>query len=89
MRIYHETRKPADSVQYLYDCNLQRRTGRATVAQAHIHECFEILYCTQGAFRLRVGGQPFRLSPGDMALIDPMEAHHTQAVGPGRTPISC
>lgn len=83
MRIYHETRKPADSVQYLYECNLQRRTGRATVALAHIHECFEILYCTQGAFRLRIGGQPFRLSPGDMALIDPMEAHHTQAVDPG------
>lgn len=83
MRIYHETRKPADSVQYLYECTLQRQTGRATVAMAHIHECFEILYCTQGAFRLRIGGQPYRLAPGDMALIDPMEAHLTQAVDAG------
>lgn len=83
MDIYHETRKPIESEQYLYECTLQQRMGRATVARPHIHECFEALYCTQGSFHLRIGGRPFDLHTGDMALIDPMEAHQTQAAGAG------
>ena len=83
MEVYLESRKPAGSVKYLYDCHCQSQMGQATVAFPHIHEYFEILYCIRGSFSLRIGGQPYRIGVGDMALIDPMEAHLTQAMEPG------
>lgn len=79
---YREERVSPGSIRSIYDCSVQSRVGPATVANPHIHEYFEVLYCQSGAFALTLNEKPFALHPGDMALIDPMEVHCTRAMGP-------
>jgi AraC-like DNA-binding protein len=79
-QFYKEERQPRGNIRSVYDCSVQRMFGRATVALPHIHEYFEILYCQAGSYQLTLGGAPYRLDPGDMAIIAPMEVHGTRAL---------
>lgn len=81
--VYREKRGPIGNIRSVYDCGVQSTLGRAEVASLHVHEYFEILYCQQGAYRLMIGGKSFRLNPGDMALIDPMEIHGSDSLHEG------
>ena len=80
---YREERLPRGNIRYIYDCSAQKTIGRAPVAEPHIHEFFEILYCQSGAYTLFLDEKPYELYPGDMALIDPMEIHSTRAMFEG------
>ncbi len=79
-QVYKEERQPRGNIRYIYDCSVQKKVGRATVALPHIHEYFEILYCQAGSYQLTLGDAPYRLDPGDMAIIAPMEVHGTRAL---------
>lgn len=79
-QFYKEERQPRGNIRYIYDCSVQEKTGRATVALPHIHEYFEILYCQAGSYQLTLGDTPYRLNPGDMAIIAPLEVHGTRAL---------
>lgn len=81
--IYQETRKPLGSIEYLYECHIQSVSGHATVVSPHVHDSFEMLHCLEGEFSLLLGNQPYTLRVGDLALIDPMEAHTTEAMADG------
>ena len=75
MEFYREKRKPYNSIQYLFQCGRSHRCGRSLVADAHIHEYFEILYGLCGECEIRLGEETYRFGKGDMVLIDPMEVH--------------
>ncbi len=79
-QFYKEERQPRGNIRYIYDCSMQEKLGKATVALPHIHEYFEILYCQAGSYQLMLGDVPYRLDPGDMAIIAPMEVHGTRAL---------
>ena len=81
--VYRETRKPLGSIEYLYECHIQTVSGRATVVNPHVHDSFEILHCVEGEFALLLSNQPYKLHRGDLALIDPMEVHTTEALTDG------
>lgn len=79
--IYQETRKPISSIEYLYECHIQNIRGHGMVVSPHVHDSFEMLLCVQGEFSLLLGNnQPYTLRVGDLALIDPMEVHTTEAM---------
>ena len=78
---YREQRVPRGNIRYIYDCSVQKTLGKAPVVAPHIHEFYEILYCQSGAYTLMLNEKPYDLYPGDMAIIDPMEIHSTQALG--------
>ncbi len=80
---YKEERLPKGNIRYIYDCSVQKTMGKAPVALPHIHEFYEILYCQSGAYTLTLNETPYNLYPGDMALIDPMAVHSTQALYDG------
>ena len=84
MDAYREERHPLGTIQHFYHCDFQRFPGKFHGARPHLHEYFEILYCTQGAFQLRLNEKPYLLNTGDMALIDPFEVHVTQSLDPGQ-----
>ena len=75
MDIYREKRKPYNSIQYLFQCNQSSKAGHALIADAHIHEYFEILYGLSGECEIRLSEDTYRFHPGDMVVIDPMEVH--------------
>jgi AraC-like DNA-binding protein len=77
---YREERFPRGNIRNIYDCSAQKTIGKAPVAQPHIHEFYEILYCQSGAYTLLLNEKPYSLYPGDMALIDPMAIHETRAL---------
>lgn len=83
MQFYHESRKPLGTLGYLFECTIQRRSGRRLFAAPHVHEYFEILLCREGEFRLEAGDAQARLRTGDLAIIDPMEVHSTHALSAG------
>ena len=62
-----------------FHCHAQRakRTGQTT--NPHIHEFIEILYCTQGEYRITVNGKQYRLCKGDMIIINSNEIHEAVA----------
>lgn len=75
MEFYREKRKPYNSIQYLFQCGRSHKTGRTLVADAHIHEYFEILYGISGECEIRLSEETYRFGAGDMVFIDPMEVH--------------
>jgi len=81
--MYYEKRNPAKGLDGIFECNVQRTVGLQDVVQAHIHEHFELLYCTEGRFELIVGKQTMILSRGDVVLIRPMQPHQTRTLYDG------
>ena len=49
----------------------------------HHHDFFEVYYFLEGSVEYRVEGRVYRLSPGDVLLISPMELHRPCALGDG------
>lgn len=80
MEFYREKRKPYNSIQYLFQCGRSKRKGRVMIADAHIHEYFEILYGLCGECEIRLSEETYRFGKGDMVLIDPMEVHRITGV---------
>lgn len=75
MDFYREKRKPYNSIQYLFQCSRSSKKGRSLIADAHIHEYFEILYGLSGECEIRLSEGTYRFGVGDMVFIDPMEVH--------------
>ncbi len=76
--MFYEKTDPAKGLDGIFECFLQRTVGIQDVVQAHIHDHFELLYCTGGSFELIVEKQPMVLSVGDAVLIRPMQPHQTR-----------
>jgi hypothetical protein len=81
--MYYEKTDPARGLDGIFDCFVQRNVGIQDVVQAHIHDHFELLYCTGGSFELIVEKQPMVLSAGDAVLIRPMQPHQTRTLTGG------
>ncbi|MDD3411096.1 MAG: AraC family transcriptional regulator [Eubacteriales bacterium] len=82
MNVYLERRDLNAPMNGLCECFLFKCTGEQEVALAHVHEHFELLYCTSGSFELWINEGRFLLTEGSAALIDPMEAHQSRALTP-------
>lgn len=81
--MFYEKTDPARGLDGIFDCFAQRTTGMQDVVQAHIHDHFELLYCTAGRYELIVEKQPMILSEGDAVLIRPMQPHQTRTLREG------
>lgn len=77
MDIVLEKRRPDADLDGLCECFISESPNRRAVADPHIHQHFELLYCLSGSYRLTVEHQSFELHAGDVALIHPMEPHQT------------
>jgi len=75
--MYYEERDPAKGLDGIFECYNQRIIGKRPVVRAHMHEHFELLYCTSGSYELIVEKQTMTLSMGDAVLIRPMQTHQT------------
>lgn len=83
MELYTESRKPLGSIEYLFECTYQRFERPMQIAQRHIHDHFELLYCKKGSFTAVLNDVGHHMEVGDMVLVDPWEVHSTQALAPG------
>ncbi len=81
--MYYEKRDPAKGLDGIFECYAQRVIGIQNVVRAHIHEHFELLYCTSGCYELIVERQTMTLSAGDVVLIRPMQPHQTRTLQDG------
>ena len=81
--MYYEKRDPAKGLDGIFECYAPLVTGVQTVVRAHIHEHFELLYCTSGSYELIVEKQTRILSAGDVVLIRPMQPHQTRTLFDG------
>lgn len=80
MEFYVEQDDPQKDLGGLCECFLTKTRGLKTVAEAHIHRHFELLYCLKGGYELMVERQRFILRSGDAALIHPQEPHQTRTI---------
>jgi len=77
---YYEQRNALKGLKGLFDGFEQRTIGIQSVINAHIHEYFELLYCTSGKYELTIEKQSMILSEGDIVLIRPMQPHQTRTL---------
>jgi AraC-like DNA-binding protein len=77
---YFEQVNPERGLDGLFECFEQQVLGAQNVVDAHIHEHFEVLYCTSGQFELIIENQTMLLSSGDFVLIRPMRLHQTRTL---------
>lgn len=77
---YYEQRNALRGLKGLFDGFEQRTLGMQSVVNAHIHEYFELLYCTSGKYELTIERQRMTLSCGDVVLIRPMQPHQTRTL---------
>lgn len=80
MQFYVEPDNPDRDLGGLCECFVSRTEGERTVAHAHVHRCFELLYCLEGSYELMIERRTFALNQGDVALIHPMEPHQTRTL---------
>lgn len=83
MDFYVEKPNPARDLGGLCECFISDSTGERDVAALHVHQYFELLYCLEGRYELRVEHQSLPLERGGAALIHPMEPHRTRSLEPG------
>lgn len=83
MEYYVEKNDPRRDLGGLCECFIDAREGKSSVAMAHVHRHFELLYCLKGGYELTVDRQVFALAEGDIALIHPMEPHQTRTMQEG------
>lgn len=84
MKFYVEPENSRQDLGGLCECFIQEGQGEGIVAEAHIHQPFELLYCLEGSYQLVIERQTFLLQVGDVALIHPREPHQTFSLGNGR-----
>ena len=82
MQYYVEKNDPARDLGGLCECFVQRVAGDTVGASAHIHRHFELLFCQEGEFELRIERQSFRMQMGSAALIHSMEPHQIRNLSP-------
>ena len=85
MEFYVERDDPQKDLGGLCECFVTKTRGLKTVAGAHVHRHFELLYCLRGGYELMVERQKFILRPGDAALIHPQEPHQTRTIDAGES----
>ena len=78
-----EKRNPGQDLGGLCECFIYEGQKRQRVAQLHMHQHFELLYCLSGGFEITARQSTHLLNPGDVALIHPMEAHTTRSLSEG------
>lgn len=84
MKFYVEPENSQKDLGGLCECFIQSGQGEGIVAEAHIHQPFELLYCLEGSYHLVIERQTFVLQVGDVALIHPREPHQTFSLGSGQ-----
>lgn len=84
MKFYVEPENRKKDLGGLCECFIQSGQGEGIVAEAHIHQSFELLFCLEGSYKLVIERQTFFLNPGDVALIHPREPHQTFSLVSGK-----
>lgn len=83
MDVYLEQPHPERDLGGLCECFISTSKDARPVAQPHVHQYFELLYCLSGCYELKAEQHTHRLAPGDAALIHPMEPHQTRSLEKG------
>lgn len=83
MDVYLEKPNPDRDLGGLCECFISVSQDARPVAQPHVHQYFELLYCLSGRYELQAEHQTHVLSRGDVALIHPMEPHQTRSLEVG------
>lgn len=83
MNLYIESPSPEKDMGGLCECFVSKTTGKQDVANNHMHQYFELLYCLEGRYTLYAGGEELPLNEGDVALIHPMVPHYTKSLTDG------
>lgn len=83
MEYYVEKTDPARDLGGLCECFVTEDEGRHAVAQAHVHQHFELLFCLRGSYELLSDRKNVALCAGDVALIHPMQPHQTRSLDEG------
>ena len=81
--MYYEERNPSKGLDGIFECEIQRTVGIRDVVHAHIHDHFELLYCTGGCFEIILENQTMILANGDLILIRPMQPHQIRTLHDG------
>ena len=71
---YVEERKPQNHEEV--ECFLQRTPPRALATAAHIHDAIELIYVTEGSFKVFMNDSEYSLSAGDLILFCSNAIHH-------------
>lgn len=50
----------------------------------HMHRCYEIILLLEGSMRVRIEGQEYRISGGDMIIVKPNRIHSLETVDSSR-----
>lgn len=67
-----------DPRQIMHSCNFEifhYKEPRPDTVEVHHHDFYEVYFFLGGAVEYWVDGKTFRLEPGDLLLINPMELH--------------
>lgn len=86
MSVFLEKPNPGRDLGGLCECFVYEATRPQAVANLHMHQYFELLYCLSGSFELTAEQHSYRLGKGCAALIHPMVPHSTWSLedGPNR-----
>lgn len=78
-----ETKKAPNGIVYPFHSHEQKLVGHSVMANAHIHNYIEILYCLSGEMDVFLNTKCIKFKTGDLIIINSKEVHKVVTLSEG------